>query len=254
MTAHAHYRPGVPCWIETAQPDPEAARAFYSRLMRWTATDLVPKGSPGHYFLAALDGLAVAGIASGDGDRARWNTYVAVDDADAVTRLVDDHGGSVRDEPFDGGDRGRGAVCVDPAGAAFGIWQAGDASGVEVRRVPGAWEVSDLHTDQPIETQTFYESVFGWRMGSVEVGAGESASAFRVDEETVGWLVDLAPEDDGPCWHVTFSVANRDEASATAQRLGAEILSELDSRWSRAAVVRDPQGAMFSLSQALRGN
>src|SRR5260370_1025518 len=33
------YPHGVPCWIDTAQPDPEAAARFYGELFGWTLTD-----------------------------------------------------------------------------------------------------------------------------------------------------------------------------------------------------------------------
>src|SRR2546423_230768 len=29
------YPPGVPCWVDTTQPDPQAAVAFYSGLFGW---------------------------------------------------------------------------------------------------------------------------------------------------------------------------------------------------------------------------
>ena len=41
------YIPGVPCWIDTSQPDPEAAVAFYRGLFNWELEDAMPPGSPG---------------------------------------------------------------------------------------------------------------------------------------------------------------------------------------------------------------
>ncbi len=38
-------------------------------------------------------------------------------------------------------------------------------------------------------------------------------------------------------------------SAATAQRLGATVLSSADTEWTRDAVVRDPQGATLTLSQ-----
>src|SRR5262249_25378892 len=67
-------------------------------------------------------------------------------------------------------------------------------------------------------------------------------------EDAIAWL---APPEAGtsPHWHVTFSVADRDAAAATAQRLGASVLSTADTQWTRTALVRDPQGATFTASQ-----
>jgi len=50
-------------------------------------------------------------------------------------------------------------------------------------------------------------------------------------------------------WHVTFTVADRDGSAATAERLGATIVRSADDLWTRKALVRDPQGAEFTISQ-----
>ena len=49
-------RAGVPCWIDTSQPDPAAAARFYGELFGWELEDRMPAGADGHYFMAALDG------------------------------------------------------------------------------------------------------------------------------------------------------------------------------------------------------
>jgi predicted enzyme related to lactoylglutathione lyase len=41
------YIPGVPCWIDTSQPDPEAAVDFYSGLFGWEFEDVMPPESEG---------------------------------------------------------------------------------------------------------------------------------------------------------------------------------------------------------------
>src|SRR5438105_539251 len=58
------YMPGVPCWIDTSQPDPEAAVDFYSGLFGWDFEDVMPPGAPGKYCIARLRGgdVAAAGL------------------------------------------------------------------------------------------------------------------------------------------------------------------------------------------------
>lgn len=48
---------------------------------------------------------------------------------------------------------------------------------------------------------------------------------------------------------MTFTVADREDALATSQRLGAEVLSTDETMWTRTATIRDPQGAELTLSQ-----
>ena len=126
------YLPGVPCWIDTSQPDPEAAVAFYRGLFGWDFEDVMPPASGGKYFIARLGDGDVAAVGSqpeGGPPMAVWNTYVWVESADEAAAKVKDAGGHVVTEPFDVMDAGRMAVVTDPEGAAFCVWQAKEHKG-----------------------------------------------------------------------------------------------------------------------------
>ena len=56
MPERDRYIPGVPCWADTSQPDPEAAAEFYCGLFGWEFEDAMPPGSAGSYFIARLQG------------------------------------------------------------------------------------------------------------------------------------------------------------------------------------------------------
>src|SRR4051812_50223853 len=58
------YLPGVPCWVDTSQPDPEAAVAFYRDLFGWEFDDVMPPGAPAPYFVARIRGGDVAAVTS----------------------------------------------------------------------------------------------------------------------------------------------------------------------------------------------
>ena len=115
------YIAGVPCWIDTTQPDPDAAAEFYGALFGWELEDAMPPDSPGKYFMARIRGRDVAAISSQmeRGRRRAWNTYIQVDSADDAAAKVATAGGTVVSEPFDVFDSGRMAVFADPQGAAF---------------------------------------------------------------------------------------------------------------------------------------
>ena len=40
MSTRADYPAGVPCWVDTSQPDPAGAARFYSGLFGWQTEDL----------------------------------------------------------------------------------------------------------------------------------------------------------------------------------------------------------------------
>ena len=77
MSEPDRYIPGVPCWIDTAQPDPEAATAYYGGLFGWEFEQVMPPDSGGRYYVAQLRDGSVAGIGSqpeGAPQDAAWAT------------------------------------------------------------------------------------------------------------------------------------------------------------------------------------
>src|ERR1700676_5725377 len=104
------YIPGVPCWVDTSQPDPQAAVAFYGDLFGWKLEDAMPPEAPGNYFIARLGGGDVAAVASqaeGAPPSATWNTYIWVQSADEAAAKVVEAGGRVVTDPFDVPEAGR---------------------------------------------------------------------------------------------------------------------------------------------------
>jgi uncharacterized protein len=273
MTRSRTYPHGVTCWIDTEQPDPVAAAQFYAGLFGWNLTEAMPPGAPGSYLIADLNGADVAGLGSASSDHAAvavWNTYLAVDDADASAAAVRAAGGCVVSEPQDAGPGGRAASCLDPTGAAFRLWQARRRLGAQLVNSPGSWNFSDLYSSDVDAASAFYASVFGWRVTEPVPGTGAMIQvpgygdhlAATVDPDiherqagappgfadVIGGLLAVDPGEN-PRWEVTFTVADRDDSATTAAKLGAEVLSSADETWTKYAVLRDPQGAQFRISQ-----
>src|SRR6266498_2433832 len=173
------YLPGVPCWVDTTQPDPDAAVAFYGGLFGWDFEDAMPPGSPGKYFIARLRGGDVAAVGSqpeGAPPAAMWNTYIWVESADDAAANVLAAGGRVVTEPFDVMDAGRMAVFTDPEGAAFCVWQAKQHKGARIVNEPGSLNFNVLNTRDADGAKSFYGSVFGWE----RLGLGGSAGMWRL--------------------------------------------------------------------------
>jgi predicted enzyme related to lactoylglutathione lyase len=274
------YPAGVPCYIDTAQPDPEATTEFYGGLFGWEFEERMPVDGPGHYFGAKLNGLEVAGIASQDGapQAPVWTTYIAVDSADATASAVRAAGGSVLADPVDFFAAGRMAMCADPQGAAFGAWQANQHKGAQLVNAPGSWNWSDLNTRDVEGAKAFYGAVFGWEPSSVQFGELEAtmwrrpgygealaqldpgirerhaqAGAPEGFTDAIGWLLQMSDEQlsagAAPHWAVTFAVDGTDAAAGRAAELGATVVvAPFDAGPTRVAVLRDPQGATFSIS------
>src|SRR5688500_8553327 len=88
------FPPGVPCWIDVNQPDPEGAVAFYGGLFGWQFKDLAP-AHPASYLIATLNGKDVAALGSpllGSPPVPAWNTYIGVASVDETAARVRDGG------------------------------------------------------------------------------------------------------------------------------------------------------------------
>jgi predicted enzyme related to lactoylglutathione lyase len=275
------YIPGVPCWIDTTQPDPAAAAAFYGDLFGWELEDGMPPESPGSYYIARLRGEDVAAVGSqpeGGPEAAVWNTYVWVEDADETAARVRAAGGTVLREPADVGEWGRMAVFADPAGAAFCVWQAKKHRGAAIVNEPGSLNFNDLHTRDLDGAKQFYGAVFGWEILDLGGGSAWALPGYGdfLERRTPGMrqgMADMgAPErfedvvasvnpisDDQPDvqahWGVTFAVEDADAIAARAAELGGRVIvPPFDAPWVRMTIISDPQGATFTASKFVPEN
>src|SRR3954471_1627484 len=147
MATEDRYIPGVPCWVDTSQPDAEAAAAFYSALFGWEIEDVTPPGAPVKYFAARLRGGGVAGISSlpeGAPGPATWNTYVWVTDAEQTAAKVYEARGTILSPPMEVGEAGRRAIFADPDGAEFRVWEPRRHRGATVVNEHGSVNFNNL--------------------------------------------------------------------------------------------------------------
>jgi predicted enzyme related to lactoylglutathione lyase len=275
------YIPGVPCWVDTSQPDPESALPFYRGLFGWEFEDAMPEGSDGKYFIGRIrdgDVAAIGSIPEGAPPMAMWNSYVWVESADETARRAGDAGGGVAQEPFDVMDAGRMAVLTDREGAAFCVWQAKNHKGARVVNEHGSLNFNGLATRDLAGAEAFYGDVLGWKTLALPTGVmwtlpgyGDYLEArspglrkqmaqMGAPEGFIDVVAAVNPiaEDDSETpayWSVTFGVDAVDTAAAKAVKLGGEVVAgPSDAPWSRSAVIKDPQGATFIASQFVPEN
>lgn len=281
MPERDEYIPGVPCWVDTQQPDPEAVLPFYAGLFGWEFENAMPDDAEGVYYMARIRGLDAAAIGSthpGAPPMAMWNTYVAVADADASAAKVTEAGGTVFMPPFDVMDAGRMAVVADPEGAMFCLWQAKENIGAKVVNEHGALNFNGLATRDAEAAERFYNAVFGWKILRLNAGLMWVLSGYgdHLEEKTPGLKesmkqmgapdgfldvvaqinpIDAGDSDTPAHWNVTFGVDDATETAAKAKELGGEVIVEpFDAPWVRLAILRDPQGAMFIAGQFVAEN
>jgi uncharacterized protein len=268
MSEREHYPAGVPCWVETLQPDPRAALEFYGPLFGWefAGPGPMPGGLPGEYFVARVGSRDVAGIGSlpdaGGPPVALWSTYVRVTSADEAVERATAAGASLLAGPLDALPAGRLAVLVDPVGAGVCVWEARGREGAQLVNEPRTWAMSSLHTTDGEAAKAFYAAVFGWQpeaFGPAEAPltlwrlpgyAGDEAQPLPHDVVAVMAPTTGAPAAVPPHWNVNLRVADTDATVEQATGLGGQVIvPPIDTLGLRSAAVADPQGGVFSISQ-----
>lgn len=264
MTERDEYPAGVPCWVEALHRDPDAARDFYGALMGW---EFEGSGGEPEYFVARVRGREVAGLAPmpqalQDGNGV-WMTHVAVSSAAVTAKAATAAGGQVVAGPMDLPPAGTLTVISDPAGAAFCAWERESRAGAELINEPGAWSMSSLRTDDPGGADAFYNALFGWEaqpFGPPEANAAlyrlpgyvGGTPTQPVPRDVVAVRMPAEPGEDAR-WALDFWVDDAEDAAARAAELGGTVVAApYDAPPAfRQALLADPQGATFSISQLM---
>jgi predicted enzyme related to lactoylglutathione lyase len=121
---------------------------------------------------------------------------------------------------------------------------------MDVFSTPGAFSWSELLTTDPVAAKVFYSKLFGWSTWDMQMSSGAYTTC-QVGEESVAGIMRLPAEAAGmpPMWGVYVTVADVDATIREAEKLGGAVLvppMDVDGV-GRMAVLRDPQGASFSV-------
>jgi hypothetical protein len=249
MGERTDYKHGTFSWADLSTSDTDGAKRFYGELFGWELEDM-DAGDGMTYSMANLDGKPVGAIFQGDGSLPpHWNSYVTVDDLDAMPEKVKAAGGEVTVEPFDVMEVGRMAVIQDPTGAFLNLWEEKGHIGAGVVNVPGALTWNDLNTTDPQKASDFYGELFGWTFQKVD-----DATEYWViqnDGRSNGGLrpIDNSQPGEVPAhWLPYFACSDVQEAGSRVEELGGRtFFGPMDVPGGSFVVVGDPQGAAFAL-------
>ncbi|MCG0288206.1 VOC family protein [Streptomyces sp. PSAA01] len=257
MKPIGHARPGFPCWVSLAAPSLQAAREFYTAVLGWTWR---PTGVGEEFRTALFGGAPVAGVgalANSLRSAAAWTPFFAVEDADATAARIHERGGTVGVGPLPFGQGRRAALAADRDGAVFGFW-AGEALPGWPSGPDGAPAWLELRTRDAFAAALFYGEVFGW-------ASPESSCSVEYENDEVivreagrklavvhGGAVEQAPDPEvRPRWYVHFRVPDVTAAVAAARAAGGTVaLAPTASPAGRQAILRDPDGGLFTVTAA----
>jgi predicted enzyme related to lactoylglutathione lyase len=244
------WTPGKVVWRELMTQDVASAKAFYSAMFGWTATDMDMGPDQPPYTILAIGERGVGGLtAAGEAPMSSWMSYVSVPDVDAAIATATARGGSVLFGPMDADVVGRFAGIADAEGAVIGLMRAnqGDMPSTPPEGAEFCWEtVSAVDVDR---AQAFYTAVFGWQTSP---GPGGQGVVFGTGPEPMDMVADLQEAHNiPPSWLAYVVVPDVDAAAAQATSLGAVVLASNIAvpGVGTITVIRDPVGAHIGLFQ-----
>ena len=94
-----------------------------------------------------------------------WNIYFTVSNVEETIAAVGQNGGTVVFGPMDVFEAGRMAMCQDPQGALFAIWQPKLHIGARIKYETGAMCWNELLTTDRAAAIEFYVNVLGMERG-----------------------------------------------------------------------------------------
>lgn len=244
------------CWINMLTPKPTEARAFFGTLLGWTYAEIPGLGHSVKVAGSDIGGLFdVNGPQTPPGTPAYIGVMVKVDSADAVAAKVTSLGGQAK-PAFDIMDAGRMAVCFDPNGAEFDVWEPRKMQGTGVdSTLHGAPSWFETITTDLDRATKFYSDLFGWTPEEMPMPGGKYIT-FKHGDGYVAGMMQIRPEmGKMPAhWGTYFTVKDCDETAREAVKLGGTVCVPAHdiAGIGRFCGITSPQGVMFYVFQYTR--
>ena len=251
MAIYTQAKPvGTPTWVDLASPDPEKSRNFYQAVFGWEYDVSGPEF--GGYATARVGQYPVAGIGGNppgaEAMPSTWNVYFATNNIEADIARATQHGAQLLFPAMTIGDFGTMASCLDPNGAAFHFWQAGQHIGFQLNDEPGSVSWFEMYASDAKQARDFYSALLG---ASVEQMPGElEYYVLKHGDTMLAGIMQIDPSwgDFVAQWMIYFAVDDADKSVERAKAHGAMVLSEPeDTPYGRLATLRDPLGATFKM-------
>lgn len=243
--------PGTPIWVDLMTKNLDKARALYGGLFGWDFS--AGTKETGGYTVCTLKGQNVAGMGQqeeGTPFSPAWNLYFGVEDLDAIIAEIKSRSGIVLVPATDVVSEGRMAICADPTGAAFGLWQPLRHQGASLVEEPGAMTWHEVHTRDVEKARDFYASVFDLTPHQLEGMNYYTLSKGGKPYGGVMQMRDDVPASVPPHWLNYFAVKSADQAVKKVRDLGGRVgMEPFDTPYGRLSFVSDSTGVDFAVVQ-----
>jgi predicted enzyme related to lactoylglutathione lyase len=242
-------------WHELMTTDPQAAVAFYSKVLPWKTQ---PSGIPDYTLWVSGKAMAAGLMAQPQSARQAgappsWLVYIGTPNVDDTAAAALRLGGRVLKAPDDIPNVGRFAVLADPQGAAFALFTPNPMPAGAVPPTDFSWH--DLATSDQQGALEFYTALFGWTRGPAhDMGPSGTYQLIEHGGVQIGGIYKVMDASKPPHWLTYVEVASADRAAEAAKAAGGRVLQgpmEVPGG-SRVAHIQDPQGGAFAVHELAR--
>ncbi len=251
MEKYAH---GQFCWVDLSAHDLGGARKFYEGVFGWDCR--VDESDMGPYGMFSLDGDLVGGIGQlsdemkSAGIPPTWNSYISVDDVEAVTRKAAELGAQVVVPVMEIPEAGKMSFIQPPGQGVVAFWQPTHHCGATRVGDPGCFCWNELTTRDFEGAKKFFADLLGWTYKKHD-GSPSAYAIIRNGDRDNGGIMEMTDEwgDMPPFWAVYFHVEDADAAAAKIKELGGSVHhGPFDAPGvGKIAICADPQGGCFNL-------
>lgn len=241
---------GMPYWLDLLSSDVRKSAHFYSEVFGWEFEETVPG-----YRLARMKGLPVAGIIAQPEEATMpdtWITHFLADDVDALVAKVEELGGRIL-SPVSEVQLGRMALCVDTAGAVFGLIEPAFDEAFVAGGEPGTAVWHQLEAVSKYDAAVdFYANLFDWDLMRVDTEDFGYATAVLDGAGFAGIsnAKDQFPPSVPSFWNSIVGCEELGAAVDSARAAGGDLIVDMGmTDFGRVAVLEDSTGASVMICE-----
>jgi uncharacterized protein len=121
---------------------------------------------------------------------------------------------------------------------------------MDAYKTHGAFSWCELLTTNPKAATEFYDSLFGWKVETMNMGP-EPYHVVKAGDTSIGGIMKIPAQAQGmpPNWGCYVTVSNVDETARKCTSLGGKVMMPPTDipTVGRFAVIQDPQGATLNI-------
>ncbi len=239
-----------PLWVDMVTPNVEATKNFYAALLGWNFLDK-SKGGLKNYLIENNGQVIGSIIEISKAKSAAWIPAANVPSSSMKdkTKALQQKGAKIAIAALNLPGRGNQVMFEGPQGEEFSLISDNSFHNNSVyRKANGNLMGTEFWADDVNQAQSFYEYAFGVSVEEEDFD-GMPYWFFTKDDMKLAGMIKNPVENQSSQWVSYFFVDDLKSAVMKAQKLGAYIVMEPNSkvRDGKIAIVQDPNDALICL-------